>query len=110
MSVGYLCILIIRNRPSEVGLEDFESDEPAPETNSDEEYSVEDVDDEEAESLSRFQKMKLIFSYPFFASICLSYFTVQLIKTLFSDWAQMYLIKSVKINSYTGRFFHFFLI
>jgi sugar phosphate permease len=105
MSIGYLCILLIRNRPSEVGLDDFESDEPTHLINSDdEEYSVEETD-EEFESMSRFQKMQMIFSYPFFISICLSYFTVQLIKTLFSDWAQIYLIKSVKIDSYTGKFF-----
>ena len=109
MSVGYLSILVIRNRPSEVGLEDFlnEEDDLAnknQEIDSDKEYSVEESDEENGgEILSRFQIMKLILSYPFFISICLSYFTVQLIKTLYSDWMQIYLIKSVKIDSYTGK-------
>ncbi len=101
MSVGYLAILIIRNRPSEVGLEDFESEDEGEEPNESDEYAVEDSDDEGAPT--RWQKMRLIFGQPFFVSICLSYFTVQLIKTLYSDWTQMYLSKSVKVEPYYGK-------
>ncbi len=107
MSVGYLAILVIRNRPSEVGLADFDNSDEINDSNdqSDSEYSNSDNENEEVRKvkLSRWNKIKLMFSYPFFVSICLSYFLVQLIKTLYSDWAQMYLIKSVKIDSYTGK-------
>ena len=95
---------IVRNRPSEVGLEDFPNDdEYSIIAESDSEYDLSEEENEEIRTkLSRYDKMKMIFSYPFFISTCLSYFTVQLIKTLFSDWSQMYLIKSLHLNSYTG--------
>ena len=95
MTVGYLAITILRNRPSELGLPDFEEKN---ENDKNEENS--DVDEKEESGF--FSKSKLLFSYPFFISICLCYFIVQFIKTLYSDWSQIYLIKSYKISNYDG--------
>lgn len=108
MSVGYLSIIIIRNRPSEVGLEDFDSDHENISSlyqNDDESYTEEsDNDDDEFDSdeMSIWQRSKLFFSYSFFIAICLVFFAIQLIKTLISDWAQVYLIQSIKFSHYDG--------
>lgn len=92
MTIGYLAIFILRNRPSEVGLPDFEEDKNEEKSNQD-----------DIEELGFLTKSKLLLSYPFFISICLCYFIVQFIKTLYSDWSQIYLIKSYKINNYDGK-------
>lgn len=99
MSVGYLAILVIRNKPSEIGFDDFEEDQTV--QDQDTEFENES-DEEQEEELGRWKKMKLLFSHSFFVCVCLSYFSVMLIKTLFSDWSQIYLSKSVRIDSYTG--------
>lgn len=106
MSVGYLAIIILRNRPSEIGLEDFEPNEYQIQDNLDnQEPEYEDPSHLDEEELSLMKKLKLLFAYPFFISICVSYFMVQLIKTLFSDWSQMYLIKSYSLSPYEGKFY-----
>lgn len=113
MSVGYLSIIIIRNKPSEVGLEDFDSDNEnisdlyAEDSELDQNVSLseadEDEDEEESNNIGIFKRAKLFLSYPFFVSICVTYFIVQLIKTLISDWAQVYLIQSLKLDPYDGN-------
>ena len=59
---------------------------------------------EEQIKMTRAQKLKIIIRYPFFISICLGYFLVQLIKTLYTDWSQIYLTKAVLINHFKGIF------
>ncbi|CAF0993887.1 unnamed protein product [Brachionus calyciflorus] len=98
MTVGYLAIIVLRNRPSEVGLTNYE------ETNVGNKTKTEN-ENVQLEELGFKTKSKMLLSYPFFISICLCYFMVQLIKTLFSDWSQIYLIKSFKISNYNASYF-----
>ena len=112
MSVGYLAIIIIRSRPSEVGLEDFDSDHENISSlyqDDDESYTVESDNDNEddefgSNEIGIWQRSKLFLNYSFFISICLVFFAIQLIKTLVSDWAQVYLIQSIKFSHYDGQF------
>lgn len=90
MTFAYLSLIILRNKPSDVGLGDLVSKTIYP--------------DQAYQKISVIIKSKQLFSYPFFISICLCFFTVQLIKTLFTDWAHIYMIKSLKISKYDGNF------
>ncbi|RNA33361.1 glucose-6-phosphate translocase isoform X2 [Brachionus plicatilis] len=91
MTIGYLAIMVLRNKPSEVGFEDF---------------GCKNAElDKNIEEIGFLQKSKQLFLYPFFVSICLCYFIVQFIKTLFSDWAHIYMIKSLQISSYNATYF-----
>ena len=92
MTFGFLAILLLRNKPSDVKLTDYGG---GPKSNNND-------GDEDEKKFNRWQLTLAMFKYPYFIALCLSYFTVQLIKTLFSDWSQLYLIKAVKINNYTG--------
>lgn len=91
MTIGYLSILVLRNKPSEVGLEDFVC------------INKQSVENNNIQDISFLSKSKQLFAYPFFISICFCYFIVQFIKTLFSDWAHIYMIKSLKLNNYDGN-------
>lgn len=106
MSVGYLCIIVLRNKPSDVGLTDIPDEDEIfyqEEKNKLHEELSSESDEEETENkASRLQQTKLMLKYPFFVSICLAYFLVQMIKTLYSDLSQIYLIKVVKIDPYKG--------
>ena len=55
------------------------------------------------EEATRIQKIKMLFSYAFFISICLAYFLVSLVKTIYSDWSLMYLNRRIKVNPYDGN-------
>jgi sugar phosphate permease len=44
-----------------------------------------------------------MFKYPYFLSLCVCYFSVQLVKTVFSDWSQVYLIKMLKVDTFIGE-------
>lgn len=128
MSIGYIAIIFIRNKPSDVkGLKDINKesnelfDNQTKEVNikylfeknnneddvSDESDYDEESDEEEYEvkEPTRFERVKQLFSYMFFISICLAYFLAQLIKTLISDWTQIYLIKIHHIKPFSGNFF-----
>ena len=128
MSIGYIAIIFIRNKPSYVkGLKDINKesnelfDNQTKEVNikylfeknnneddvSDESDYDEESDEEEYEvkEPTRFERVKQLFSYMFFISICLAYFLAQLIKTLISDWTQIYLIKIHHIKPFSGNFF-----
>ncbi len=109
MSVGYLSIIILRNKPSDLGFPELIEDEPEQRLNEiyeeNSEQDSENDDKEEEKELTRFEQTRLILKYPFFVSICLVYFLVQLVKTLYSDVAQMYLIKVIKIDPYRGNNF-----
>lgn len=113
MTVGYLSLIILRNRPSEIGLEDFDSsvDENIStlyknDGKTDEDTSslssIDSESEDEEEELGALQRTKLYLNYPYFISICLSFFIVTLIKTLMSDWSQVYLIKSIRVDHYNG--------
>lgn len=95
MTIAYLSLIILRNKPSDVGLEDLASNITCP--------------DQTYQNVGFFLKSKQLLSYPFFVSICLCYFVVQFIKTLFSDWAHIYMIKSLKISNYDGKLKYSFL-
>ncbi len=106
MSVGYLSIIILRNKPSDLGFPELIEDEPEQRLNEIyDENSEQESDSEEKEEkeFSRLEQTKLMLNYPFFASLCLVYLLVQLIKTIYSDVSQMYLIKVIKIDPYRGR-------
>lgn len=113
MSVGYLCIIILRNKPSDVGFQDmpdedeiFYEEEKNKLHNEEPEPSDEDEEEEEENTMSsRFQQTKQMLKYPFFVSICLAYFLVQMVKTLFSDLSQVYLIKVIKVDPYKASYF-----
>ncbi len=92
MSVGFLAIFLLRNKPSDVKLTDYGGGCKS---------SSDQNDDEQI--FNRYQQTWLMFKYPYFISLCLCYFTIQLVKTLFSDWSQLYLIKAIKIDNYTGK-------
>ena len=121
MSFGYLSIIVLRNKPSDVGLPDFNIEPKPIETKEDENEADdnivkdeqlnenkdnnEEVEEEDTEhEPSRLEQFKLILKYPFFISICLIYFQFQLVKTLFCDWSQIYLTKIIKVDHYTGNF------
>ena len=120
MTVGYLSLIILRNRPSEIGLEDFDSsvdenistlykndgktDEDASSLS-----SIDSESEDEEEELGALQRTKLYLNYSYFISICLSFFIVTLIKTLMSDWSQVYLIKSIRVDHYNGLFISIFI-
>lgn len=109
MTMGYLAIILLRNKPSDIGLPDIDNQvydykKEKISNHIEEESNSLDSDDLEREELSIIQRVIEFLSYPFFICICLSCFIVQLIKTLFSDWAQMVLIKSYKIDHYNGNF------
>ena len=131
MSIGYIAIIFIRNKPSDVkGLKDINKesnelfDNQTKEVNikylfeknnneddvSDESDYDEESDEEEYEvkEPTRFERVKQLFSYMFFISICLAYFLAQLIKTLISDWTQIYLIKIHHIKPFSGNFLKLF--
>ena len=114
MSVGYLAIIVLRNKPSDIGLANFDPNdnedlaEPVVNEDQDEDYNDRDNEQNVFSQISRFQRLKMLFSYPFFVAICVSYFMVQSVKTLYSDWSQVYLIKSLKIDSYNGKLMTFF--
>jgi sugar phosphate permease len=126
MSVGYLAIMLLRNKPSELGLPDFEVLDGGGEKSNNEtdDGYIEDFDDEyqnrnsgehgdgddddndnDDNKLGHMAKTKMLFKYPFFIVICCLYFFVQLIKTIFSDWSQLYLIKALKIDAYSASYF-----
>jgi sugar phosphate permease len=106
MSVGYLAIMLLRNKPSELGLPDFEAANENEKSNDTDDGYIEDFDDEEEYGeIGHIAKTKMLFKYPFFIMICCLYFFVQLIKTIFSDWSQLYLIKTFKIDAYSASYF-----
>jgi OPA family sugar phosphate sensor protein UhpC-like MFS transporter len=92
MTFGFMSILLLRNKPSDVKMTDYGGGN---QMNNDK--------NEDEEEFSRWQQTVSMFKYPYFISLCVCYFTVQLVKTLFSDWTQLYLIKAIKINNYTGN-------
>ena len=94
MSVGFLAIFLLRNKPSDVKLTDYGGGNGAQTQNNN--------DDDDNEKFNRWFQTLAIFKNPNFISLCICYFTVQLVKTIFSDWTQVYLIKAIKINNYTG--------
>lgn len=110
MTIGYLAIIIIRNRPSEVGLEDFDSDHEnissLYQEEEDEDAYTEESDDEadDTDDMSMWQRSKMFLNYSFFSAICLAFVATTLIKTIISDWSQVYLIQSIKFSHYDGQF------
>jgi sugar phosphate permease len=119
MSMGYLAIIILRNEPAdlrfvEVQNDDhnlqhlFEEDE-AEENQEENENEDESENDTQSKIMMHLKKMKALCAHPFFLTICLAFFMMQFVKTLFSDWAQIYLIKSVKLDPYKGNFCFFFI-
>jgi sugar phosphate permease len=95
MSMGYLAIIILRNKPSDVGFSNFNEKK----TKSDQEQ------EEESENLrEHFDKIKKMLKFPYFLSICICFFFVQLIKTLYSDWSQIYLNKTIGLDPFKGKF------
>ena len=121
MSMGYLAIIILRNEPAdlrfvEVQNEDhnlqhlFEEEEV--EENQEENENEEDENVTQSKIMIHLKKMKALCAHPFFITICLAFFMMQFVKTLFSDWTQIYLIKSVKLDPYKGKFkiYNFFLL
>lgn len=104
MSVGYLSIIVLRNKPSDVGYKDM-TDEEDEDKQVAEDFDSDSDNGQEENKVSRWQQSKLMLKYPFFTSICLVYFLVQLLKTLYSDVAQLYLIKVVKVDPYTASYF-----
>lgn len=106
MSIGYLAIIVLRNQPSDVDLPNFVADEEP--TSVDNGQSEDDEEDEAKadEPEPRYLDLiKSLLSYTFFVSICLAYLKVQLVKTLMSDWSQMYLTRTVKISTYKASYF-----
>ena len=110
MSVGYLSIIILRNKPGDI--QNNQNNENAKrrrkkrnETELAKEITaqtiVEDINEEE--TITRFQQTKLMLKYPYFLLICLAFFLIQLVKTLVSDVAQVYLIKVINVNPYSGK-------
>ena len=83
-------------------------DDPAIKTQQDENLPTEEdelpVINEEIE-VSRLKRIRMLFSYSFFISICLAYFFVSLIKTIFSDWSQLYLRRNIKVEPFDGNYF-----
>ena len=130
MSIGYIAIIFIRNKPSDVkGLRDINNgsndnsdnqskdvnikylfEEKKNEDNSSDESDYDEETDEEEEEPTRIERVKMLFSYTFFISICLAYFLAQFIKTLISDWTQIYLIKIHHIKPFSGIFIRSFLL
>lgn len=113
MTIGYLAIIIIRNRPSEVGLEDFDSDRENisslyQEEENDDAYTEESDDEsDDTDEMSMWQRSKMFLNYSFFFAICLAFFATTLIKTIISDWSQVYLIQSINFSHYNGQFHKF---
>ncbi len=125
MSIGYMAIIFIRNKPSDVkGLKDinteskdyqqnstnkdvnikylFEKNKHEDDLSDESDYEEETDDEDEEQEPTRFERVKQLFSYMFFISICLAYFLAQMIKTLISDWTQIYLIKIHHIKPFSG--------
>ena len=105
MSVGYLSILVLRNKPTDVGLPD-PADDDIPDVNFEQmnhDDKSEDEDEEEEKEIRWLDQIKMMVKYPFFLSICLAYFMFQLVKTIFTDVAQVYLIKVIKVDPYTCK-------
>ena len=92
MSMGYLAIIVLRNKPSDVGLANYVAEENESQENENHDISI-------------FDKMKLLFKSPFFISICLAYFYVQLLKTIISDWSTIYLNKTIGIDAFKSTYF-----
>jgi sugar phosphate permease len=130
MSVGYLCIIVLRNKPSDVGFDDFNIEkslindtdgnnndnevddteyDKISEENESKQANCDESEGGDEDDISWSNKAKQIMKYPYFVSICLAYFIVQLIKTIFSDWSQIYLIRSIKIDPYLASYFMFVL-
>lgn len=105
MSMGYLAIIVLRNKPSDVGQPDFnfETDSDTKKEEPSDKEQEEQV--EEQTELTRWQKLKLLMKYPFFISICLGFFLVQLVKTLYTDWSNIYLTKAVLISHFKATYF-----
>lgn len=93
MSMGYLAIIVLRNKPSDVGLTNFDD----PKKNESLEADIQEM--------GRIEKTKLVIKSPFFLSICLAYFFVQLLKTLYSDWSSIYLNKTIGIDAFKSTYF-----
>lgn len=106
MSVGYLSILVLRNKPTDVGFPDPANDD-IPDVNFEQMNGDDELDEDEqeeaGEEITWSKQIKLMIKYPFFIAICLAYFMFQLVKTIFTDVAQIYLIKVIKVDPYTCK-------
>ena len=112
MSIGYLSIIVLRNQPSDVDLPNFVDDEQMAEYEEvqseplDDDPSAQEAEEPEPAPEPRYiDLIKSLLSYTFFVAICVAYFKVQLIKTLMSDWSQMYLTRTIKISTYKASYF-----
>ena len=111
MSVGYLSIIILRNKPGDVQTNQVNENKAKSkrkkrnETDLVKEITAQTIveDINENETITRFQQTKLMLRYPYFLLICLAFFLIQLIKTLVTDVAQVYLIKVINVNPYSGK-------
>ena len=153
MSVAYLAAILLRNKPSDIGLEDMDADdrtfadlsrlfgdednqrvaqrkdneksregekeqddddEQAEDEEGEEEVDSDDLDDDDDDdddeeegrvaTPSWWSRVRWLVASSFFVAVCVAYFLVQLVKTLFSDWSQIYFIRTVEINPFTGKF------
>jgi sugar phosphate permease len=93
MTVGYLSIIVLRNKPGDVSLQNIDTVKTKKQKN-----------DKEDEPIKKLDQIKMMLRYPFFACICSALFLVQLIKTIYLEIAQIYLTKVVKIDPYTSIF------
>lgn len=118
MSFGYLAIIILRNKPSDINLPDLsdESSEAkdkkvnteassAYSEEKNEEYENESDKGDESDEENRWTLITRLLNFSFFVTICVAFFKAQLVKTLFTDWAQMYLTITLKFDPYEASYF-----
>ena len=94
---------IIQNEAENQGLEN--EDVAAASENENEQLDANAEPINEEIEISRMRRIRMLFSHWFFISICLAYFFVSLIRTIFSDWSQLYLRRNIKVDPYDGIFF-----
>ena len=68
MSVGYLSIIVLRNKPSDVGYKDM-TDEEDEDKQVAEDFDSDSDNGQEENKVSRWQQSKLMLKYPFFTSL-----------------------------------------
>jgi sugar phosphate permease len=95
MTFSYLALLILRNKPSDTGFANFKH--------------VKKDDKKKVNYSNRSPNLCFIaiqlFKYPYFIVLLFITLIVNLVKIIYSDWTQFYLIKVKNMNSLTATWF-----
>ena len=91
MTFAYIALLLLRNRPSDIGIANINKIKKQGENN--------------VAILQLSLKKQLIemLKAPFFMILCLTAFIITLVKTTLTDWSQLYLIKAVRLDNFSGK-------